>query len=147
MGRSYLFFFSGSLVARSYDVSNEEKFRFHRSHLFAGNIVEIVRIDTSPQVFVSGSNLYTGGIFVDGSLKNTPLHRLFCYLFRPLHSGMKLKNSTSTQVERSFRKMAARLLHGRLLFTFQTLIKIEIFFNPGLYTGGVFMLSSNLYTG
>ncbi|GFS59819.1 hypothetical protein TNCV_2806331 [Trichonephila clavipes] len=59
---------------------------------------------------------------------------------------MKLKNSTSTQVERSFRKMAARLLHGRLLFTFQTLIKIEIFFNPGLYTGGVFMLSSNLYT-
>ncbi|GFX59768.1 hypothetical protein TNCV_1778071 [Trichonephila clavipes] len=22
-----------------------------------------------------GSNLYTGGIFVDGSLKNTPLHR------------------------------------------------------------------------
>ncbi|GFX00771.1 hypothetical protein TNCV_4577381 [Trichonephila clavipes] len=23
-----------------------------------------------------GSNLYTGGIFVDGSLKNTPLHRL-----------------------------------------------------------------------
>ncbi|GFT91460.1 hypothetical protein TNCV_4286111 [Trichonephila clavipes] len=27
---------------------------------------------------------------------------------------MKLKNSTSTQVERSFRKMAARLLHGRL---------------------------------
>ncbi|GFU84656.1 tigger transposable element-derived protein 1 [Trichonephila clavipes] len=31
------------------------------------------------------SNLYTGGIFVDGSLKNTPLHRLFCYLFRPLH--------------------------------------------------------------
>ncbi|GFW17583.1 uncharacterized protein TNCV_2651411 [Trichonephila clavipes] len=68
------FFFSGSLVARTYDVSNEEKFRFHRSHLFAGNIVEIVRIDTSPQVFVSGSNLYTGGIFVDGSLKNTPLH-------------------------------------------------------------------------
>ncbi|GFU61943.1 hypothetical protein TNCV_4022291 [Trichonephila clavipes] len=55
------------------------------SHLFAGNIVEIVRIDTSPQVFVSGSNLYTGGIFVDGSLKNTPLQRLFCYLFRPLH--------------------------------------------------------------
>ncbi|GFW69097.1 hypothetical protein TNCV_2919951 [Trichonephila clavipes] len=53
---------------------------------------------TSSQVFVSGSNLYTGGIFVDGfsnlytggifvdgSLKNTPLHRLFCYLFRPLH--------------------------------------------------------------
>ncbi|GFV34395.1 hypothetical protein TNCV_1776841 [Trichonephila clavipes] len=35
---------------------------------------------------------------------------------------------TSTQAERSFRKMAARLLHGRLLFTFQTLIKIEIFF-------------------
>ncbi|GFU28468.1 uncharacterized protein TNCV_1938491 [Trichonephila clavipes] len=60
---------------------------------------------------------------------------------------MKLKNSTSTQIERSFRKMAARLLHGRLLFTFQTLIKIEIFFNPGLYTGGIFMLSSNLYTG
>ncbi|GFY14812.1 hypothetical protein TNCV_648551 [Trichonephila clavipes] len=27
---------------------------------------------------------------------------------------MKLKNSTSTQVERSFRKMAAPLLHGRL---------------------------------
>ncbi|GFX87421.1 hypothetical protein TNCV_3369901 [Trichonephila clavipes] len=50
-----------------------EKFRFHRSHLFAGNIVEIVRIDTSSQVFVvfptstqaefstMGSNLYTGG--------------------------------------------------------------------------------------
>ncbi|GFX73196.1 uncharacterized protein TNCV_1245191 [Trichonephila clavipes] len=34
----------------------------------------MVRIDTSSQVFVSGSNLYTGGIFVDGSLKNTPLH-------------------------------------------------------------------------
>ncbi|GFV36095.1 hypothetical protein TNCV_346111 [Trichonephila clavipes] len=33
MERSYLF--SGSLVARTYDVSNEEKFRFHRSHLFA----------------------------------------------------------------------------------------------------------------
>ncbi|GFW10983.1 hypothetical protein TNCV_4459581 [Trichonephila clavipes] len=64
-----------------------------------------------------GSNLYTGGIFVDGSLKNTPLHRLF-YSTVP----------TSTQAERSFRKMAARLLHGRLLFTFQTLIKIEIFF-------------------
>ncbi|GFX69737.1 hypothetical protein TNCV_1771051 [Trichonephila clavipes] len=128
MERSYLFF-SGSLVARTYDVSNEEKFRFHRSHLFAGNIVEIVRIDTSPQVFVSGSNLYTGGIFVDGSLKNTPLHRLFCYLFRPLHRRNEVeKNSTSTQVERSFRKMAARLLHGRLLCTFQTLIKIEIFF-------------------
>ncbi|GFU66379.1 hypothetical protein TNCV_2551281 [Trichonephila clavipes] len=51
----------------------EEKLRFHRSHLFAGNIVEIVRIDTSSQVFVvfptstqaefstMGSNLYTGG--------------------------------------------------------------------------------------
>ncbi|GFU66908.1 hypothetical protein TNCV_895441 [Trichonephila clavipes] len=50
-------------------------------------VLEIVRIDTSSQVFVSGSNLYTGGIFVDGfsnlytggifvdgSLKNTPLH-------------------------------------------------------------------------
>ncbi|GFW57723.1 RNase H domain-containing protein [Trichonephila clavipes] len=64
-----------------------------------------------------GSNLYTGGIFVDGSLKNTPLHRLF-YSTVP----------TSTQAERSFRKMAARLLHGRLLFTFQTLIKMEILF-------------------
>ncbi|GFV24931.1 hypothetical protein TNCV_883971 [Trichonephila clavipes] len=51
-------------------------------------VLEIVRIVTSSQVFVSGSNLYTGGIFVDGfsnlytggifvdgSLKNTPLHR------------------------------------------------------------------------
>ncbi|GFY30487.1 hypothetical protein TNCV_3522501 [Trichonephila clavipes] len=50
-------------------------------------VLEIVQIDTSSQVFVSGSNLYTGGIFVDGfsnlytggifvdgSLKNTPLH-------------------------------------------------------------------------
>ncbi|GFT24193.1 hypothetical protein TNCV_2064331 [Trichonephila clavipes] len=35
---------------------------------------------------------------------------------------------TSTQAERSFRKMAACLLHGRLFFfTVQTLIKIEIF--------------------
>ncbi|GFW57154.1 hypothetical protein TNCV_540711 [Trichonephila clavipes] len=44
-----------------------------------------------------GSNLYTGGIFVDGSLKNTPLHRLFCYLFRPLHRRNEVENSTSTQ--------------------------------------------------
>ncbi|GFU93632.1 hypothetical protein TNCV_2298981, partial [Trichonephila clavipes] len=29
MERSYLFFLSGSLVARTYDVSNEEEFRFH----------------------------------------------------------------------------------------------------------------------
>ncbi|GFV41399.1 hypothetical protein TNCV_3090091 [Trichonephila clavipes] len=41
---------------------------------------------------------------------------------------IQMKNATSTQVERSFRKMAARLLHGRLFFfTVQTLIKIEIF--------------------
>ncbi|GFT54176.1 hypothetical protein TNCV_1798111 [Trichonephila clavipes] len=49
-----------------------------------------------------------------------------------------LKNSTSTQVETKFPKRNGGVaLHGRLLFTFQTLIKIEIFFNPGLYTGGV----------
>ncbi|GFW59696.1 hypothetical protein TNCV_2757031 [Trichonephila clavipes] len=69
MERSYLFFSSGSLVARTYDVSNEEKFRFPRSHLFAG---------------VCGiSNLYTGGIFDDGF---QPLHRRnFHAEFKPLH--------------------------------------------------------------
>ncbi|GFW29587.1 hypothetical protein TNCV_435451 [Trichonephila clavipes] len=42
----------------------EEKLRFHRSHLFAGNIVEIVRIDTSSQVFMTataGSDVVQSG--------------------------------------------------------------------------------------
>ncbi|GFU87182.1 hypothetical protein TNCV_4265461 [Trichonephila clavipes] len=66
----------------------EENFDSTDFTLFAGNIVAIVRIDTSSRrLYVSGSNPtqaefssmgsnpYTGGIFVDGSLKNTPLHR------------------------------------------------------------------------
>ncbi|GFY00435.1 hypothetical protein TNCV_1664741 [Trichonephila clavipes] len=52
---------------------------------------------------------------------------------------------TSTQAERSFQKMAARLLHGRL-FHVPNFDQNRNFLNPGLYTGGVFMLSSNLYT-
>ncbi|GFW87309.1 hypothetical protein TNCV_4514941 [Trichonephila clavipes] len=82
-----------------------------------------------------------------------PLHRLFCYLFRPLHrrneveksnlytgyfvicsdlytGGMKLKNPTSTQVERSFRKMAERLLHGRCCSLSRLWFKIEILSIP-----------------
>ncbi|GFW24744.1 hypothetical protein TNCV_1960121 [Trichonephila clavipes] len=96
MERSYLFFLAPLLLARTMYPIIEEKLRFHRSHLFAGNIVEIVRIDTSSQVFVSDSNLYTGGIFVDGF---QPLHRRnICRWFQPLHR----RNV-------SFRKMAARL--------------------------------------
>ncbi|GFX24267.1 hypothetical protein TNCV_1366461 [Trichonephila clavipes] len=120
MERSYLFF-SSSLVARTYDVSNEEKFRFHRSHLFAGNIVEIVRIDTSSQVFVvfptstqaefstMGSNLYTGGTKFPKNGGASPPRTAFVHV-------------PNFDQNRNF-------------------------FNPGLYTGGVFMLSSNLYTG
>ncbi|GFV86092.1 hypothetical protein TNCV_670891 [Trichonephila clavipes] len=86
----------------------EEKLRFHRSHLFAGNIVEIVRIDTSSQVFVvfptstqaefstivptstqaeylgfdEKYNLYTG-YFIQ---QFQPLHRRnFHAEFKPLH--------------------------------------------------------------
>ncbi|GFY28193.1 hypothetical protein TNCV_4395271 [Trichonephila clavipes] len=74
----------------------DEKLRFHRYHLFAGNIVEIVRIDTSSQVFVvfptsaqaeylgfdEKYNLYTG-YFIQ---QFQPLHRRnFHAEFKPLH--------------------------------------------------------------
>ncbi|GFU82134.1 hypothetical protein TNCV_4957591 [Trichonephila clavipes] len=55
---------------------------------------------------------------------------------------------TSTQVERKFPKKWRRVfLHGRLFVHCPNFDQNRNFFDPGLYTGGVFMLSSNLYTG
>ncbi|GFT85645.1 hypothetical protein TNCV_4253561 [Trichonephila clavipes] len=64
----------------------------------------------------------------------------------PKKKNFDFTDLTSSQVERSFQNGGASPSRT-LLFIVQTLVQNRNFIDPGLYTGGVFMLSSNLYTG
>ncbi|GFT14787.1 hypothetical protein TNCV_3482631 [Trichonephila clavipes] len=79
-----------------------------------------------------GSNLYTGGIFVDGSLKNTPLHRLNeVSKSRPLHRrSIHAEFKPLHRLNEVSEKMAERLLHGRFCSLSRLWFKIEILSIP-----------------
>ncbi|GFX34726.1 hypothetical protein TNCV_2514421 [Trichonephila clavipes] len=68
--------------------------------------------------------------------RSRPLHRRSIHAeFKPLHRLNEVSKNGGASPSRT------------LLFIVQTLVQNRNFIDPGLYTGGVFMLSSNLYTG
>ncbi|GFW96145.1 hypothetical protein TNCV_958581 [Trichonephila clavipes] len=64
MERSYLFFFSGSLVARTYDVSNEENFD-STDFTFAGSTISLKQLSVFVKAKVGTTKAVTGSAYLD----------------------------------------------------------------------------------